>query len=432
MSTRAFTPRALLRGVPLCLCLASTASAAACHRSVEQPRSTAETIADADVDAEVDVTAPPRANIRAGRVRNYQPAIDYFPEKTAFRYSQQVGIEYHANYKVLTITPAPNPKEQFRYLLVQRGTPAPRLEGNVKTIEVPVRNFILTHEELLGAAEIVGLADKLIAVSTIRGIRAPGIRAGIDAGRIVAVGSGKHVDVERAIQLQPDVALTYWSVNPSYDAHPVLNQAGIRTVVLASHWETSILAVAEWMKVMAVLFNREREANEVFDAIAGRYEALAARARAQPTKPVLLTRLPFRHIWYVIPEPAEIADAGGRYFWPGETRPKGVDIEAVAEKGRDAAAWIIAFPTPIRTLDELLAREPRLSVFDAVRAGQVWNYDLPEVQTNPPYNDRRMRPDLVLADLVKILHPELVPDHEFVFYRQLDAARVTRLEGTRQ
>lgn len=386
--------------------------------------------APAPADPYVDVIAPLTENIREGRVRHYAPDIDYFPEKTSFRYTEQISIEYHNNYKVLTVTPAPNPRERFQYVLVQRGTPAPRLEGSVRTIEVPIRDFILADVELVGAAEIVDLADRLLATSTVTGVRAPGIRAEIDRGRIVAIGSGKHVDVERVIQLQPDVVMTYWSLNPSYDAHPVLNQAGIRTVILASHWETSVLGTAEWMKVLAVLFNREREVNETFGGIAGRYERLAARARAQRIEPVVLTRMPFRHTWYVMPEPDEIADAGGRYFWPGEDRPKGVDVEAVARRARDADVWIISFPTPIRTQDDLLAREPRLALFRAVREGEVWNYDLADVRPDVPYHDLSMRPDLVLADLVKILHPALVPDHELVFYRRLDPS--TRFPASRK
>jgi iron complex transport system substrate-binding protein len=371
----------------------------------------------------VDVTAPLTANIRDGRVRQFSPDIDYFPDKTSFRYSKQIRIDYHGNYKILTVLPAPNPKEQFRYVLVQRGTPAPPLGASDRLIEVPARTFILSHPELVGAAEIVGLADRLIAISQTKGVKAPGIRAQIDRGRIVPIGSGSHVDIERVIQLQPDVVMTYWSLSPKYDAHPVLDQAGIRTVVLASHWETSGLATAEWMKVMAVLFNRERDANAVFDPIADRYERLAARARGVPRKPLILTRLPFRHIWYVIPPPDEVTDAGGEYFWNGATRSHGVDIEAVMQHGRDADAWILSFPTPMHTLDDLVAREPRLAIFRAVREGQVWNYDLPEVRPGMPYNDRRMRPDLVLADMVKILHPELVPDHEFVFFRRFEKAR---------
>lgn len=398
---------------PLILLCITVVTAACHHASEEAPPATG--IVERRIATE--------RNVRDGAVVDYDPSIDYFPEKTSFRHSRQVRIEYHGHYKVLTLTPAPNPNEAFRYVLVQRGTPAPRLPGKTTVIEVPARNFILTHEELLGAAEITGLADRLLAVSDVRNVKEPGIRDGIANGRVVAVGSGKHVDVERVIQLQPDVALTYWSVDPSYDAHPVLDQAGIRSVVLASHWETSILGVAEWMKVIALLFNREREVDLVFDGIAARYQNLAARARAQPGRPLLLTRLPFRHIWSVTPEPDELVDAGGQYFWPGQTRMHGVDIEAVARRGRDADIWIISFPTPIRTIDELVAREPRLRLFKAVRSGQVWNYDRQAFEEAPHYYDRLMRPDLVLADLVKILQPDLVPEHEFVFYRQLDSSQ---------
>ena len=112
----------------------------------------------------------------------------------------------------------------------------------------------------------------------------------------------------------------------------------------------------------------------------------------------------------------------GRYFWPGETRYKGVDIEEVARQGRAAEAWVVAFPTPMRSLDDLLAREPRLALFDAVRSGNVWNHDLQDVDRQRPYADFRMRPDLVLADLVKIIHPDLLPDHEFAFYRRWPSA----------
>lgn len=360
-------------------------------------------------------------NVRDGAVDRFDPTVDYFPEKTAFRHSEQVRIDYYGHYKVLTVTPSPNPNEQFQYVLVQRGTPAPRLPGRTTVIEVPLRNFVLTHGELLGAAEITGLAGKLLAVDDVRNVRAPGIRRGIEQGRIVAVGSGKHVDVERVIQLQPDAVLTYWSVQPQYDAHPVLDQAGIRTVILASHWESAILGVTEWMKVLAVLFNRERDVNTIFDGIAARYLSLSTRARAEPRHPLVLTRLPFRHIWSVTPEPDEIVDAGGRYLWPGETRYHGVDIESVVRRGRDADVWIVSFPTPIRTVDELISREPRLAIFKAVQTGQVWNFDRQAFDQTAAWHDRPMRPDLVLADVVKILHPELVPEHQFVFYRQLES-----------
>jgi iron complex transport system substrate-binding protein len=41
-----------------------------------------------------------------------------------------------------------------------------------------------------------------------------------------------------------------------------------------------------------------------------------------------------------------------------------------------------------------------------------------------------MRPDLVLADIVKIVHPELVPEHQFVFYRHLERGAAPPATGT--
>jgi iron complex transport system substrate-binding protein len=67
-----------------------------------------------------------------------------------------------------------------------------------------------------------------------------------------------------------------------------------------------------------------------------------------------------------------------------------------------------------------------------VRNGQVWNYDRQAFDTRAPYADRLMRPDLVLADLVKILHPELVSSHEFVFYRQLESSATSASAETSQ
>jgi iron complex transport system substrate-binding protein len=194
----------------------------------------------------------------------------------------------------------------------------------------------------------------------------------------------------------------------------VLDQVGIKSVVLASHWETTDLGRAEWLKVMALLFNRERLANQLFDGIAARYEALAAKAKAQPRHPRVLTDLPAGHLWDVWPAPDALVNAGGDYFWPGASLYRRVDMEAVVQKARDADVWILSWQTPLRSIDALIARESRLAAFDAVRR---------EVERHRPYIDQRMRPDLALADLVKILHPALVPDHEFVFYRRLEPPR---------
>ena len=43
------------------------------------------------------------------------------------------------------------------------------------------------------------------------------------------------------------------------------------------------------------------------------------------------------------------------------------------------------------------------------------------VQNNDYWSRSVTHPDLVLADLIKIFHPQLVPDHAFEWYTQLPA-----------
>jgi iron complex transport system substrate-binding protein len=71
----------------------------------------------------------------------------------------------------------------------------------------------------------------------------------------------------------------------------------------------------------------------------------------------------------------------------------------------------------------MLDDEPRYREFKAYRQGHVWVYDRTAA---PPgagnYWSRSVtRPDLVLADLVKIFHPELALDRTFEWYSQLPA-----------
>jgi iron complex transport system substrate-binding protein len=65
--------------------------------------------------------------------------------------------------------------------------------------------------------------------------------------------------------------------------------------------------------------------------------------------------------------------------------------------------------------------EPRYVAFKAYRQGQVWVYERRETPAgaNDYWSRSVTRPDLVLADLVKIFHPPLTPDHVFEWYMQV-------------
>ena len=75
----------------------------------------------------------PVENLHDSCVELYDPAIDYFPQKLSVAYASGFDVEYHNNYKVVTVTnPWQGAQESFRYVLLQCGTPAPQdVKGTV-------------------------------------------------------------------------------------------------------------------------------------------------------------------------------------------------------------------------------------------------------------------------------------------------------------
>ena len=76
-----------------------------------------------------------------------------------------------------------------------------------------------------------------------------------------------------------------------------------------------------------------------------------------------------------------------------------------------------------KTLTAMINDDPRYKEFKAFRSGQVWLYDrkVNAAGINDYWTRGISRPDLILADMIKIFHPELAADHEFEFYKQVPA-----------
>ena len=71
------------------------------------------------------------------------------------------------------------------------------------------------------------------------------------------------------------------------------------------------------------------------------------------------------------------------------------------------------------TVDDLLAADERYGEFSAVETGTIWNNDAVTngLGGNDFFESGALFPNRILADLIKIFHPELLVDHEFVYHR---------------
>ena len=374
------------------------------------------------------VAAAPDQNLHDGCVELYDPAIDYFPQKLSVAYASGFDVEYHNNYKIVTVSnPWQGAQESFRYVLLQCGTPAPQdVEGAV--IEVPVSNIIAMSTTYLPTLEDLGLIDRLIGLDSTMWTTNPAVRARIESGEIAEIGGGAAVNVELTLDLDPALVMTYGTGFSDFDTHPVLLEAGIPVALNGDFVEQNPLGRAEWMKFIAMFFNREADAAAQFDIVAAEYNAVAELTATLAERPSVLIGSVYNGTWYVSAGGSYmaklLADAGAAYLWSGdgEVGALPLDFESVYAMAADAEFWLNPDNSFWFTVDDVLESDPRYGDFAPLKQGRLFNNNarVNENGGNAYYEEGAAHPEKVLKDLVRILHPHLLPDHELRFYQQVE------------
>ena len=392
----------------LLLALGSLAALAACAPIPMREPPVREAIA---------VGSQPTANLAEGCVADYRPGTDYFPDKTAFRHSAQLKVEYNKNWKRVTFTPSVDTRETLSLVLVQCGTPPPKLGPRDTLVEVPVRDFATANVSLLGAAHLLGVDDRLKGVPT-RNVSIPAIAARIDGGETIPIYAAQHGNGEQAAALGADLFFTFYSAYPDANIHPLLKRLGVASAPQSDHTEPTPLGRAEWIKYLGIFFNREARANQIFDDRAARYVRLRERVARVDRRPLVQLGYPeSRDEWSQAGGRNQlyrmIEDAGGRHAWHDIAIAGSLTyapMEQLFNRAATADVWLGNFMPGATDMAALRRDHPRLTWLRAVRDGRVYWFDAGKVGPFAnSWSDQGMtEPQDALAELIAILHPELL------------------------
>jgi len=311
---------------------------------------------------------------------------------------------------------------------VMRGSQVPGGFEGAQVIEIPVRSIVTMSTTYFPHLEMLGVLGSLVAVDDATYVFNETVQQRASAGEIAVVGGGAGggaVNVEMLLEIEPELIMTSASGVPEYDAHPALIEAGLPVVINADYLESSPLGRAEWGKFIAAFYNLEDEANRQFEEVASSYLALKEQVSALSARPTVFTNTDFQGSWYVPGGESYAAillkDAGADYLWadtPG-TGANPLAFEEVFDAAKEANFWLnVGFAGDLASL---LMMDERYADFDAYAEGRVYNYNK-RVNANGGmdyFESGTARPDLVLADLVAIFHPGLLPEHDFYYYQQL-------------
>lgn len=342
------------------------------------------------------------------------------------RYAENFSIQEFDTHRILTIRNThPAADQTLQYALVSKSAPLPELDDNISVIRTPVERAVAMETVYIGYLNALDLLDTIVGAGTTDYISNAEVKARIKSKAIHSVQVGQGLDIERMLLLQPDVIFTSISGDPAFDVPAKLTRSGLPVVLTAGYMESHPLARAEWIKYIAAFFEADEVANTLFAEIEANYTALQAKVADVSNKPTVFCGAPYSGSWHVAAGESytarAIRDAGGDYLWSDvpASGALALDTERVFLKAANADIWIN--PSFFRSMNELLTAEARFSKFKAAQVGAVFN-NTKQVGANGGnaiWEQGIVHPDKVLADMIAIFHPDLMPGHEFVFYEQL-------------
>jgi iron complex transport system substrate-binding protein len=351
---------------------------------------------------------------------------DLFPDKVEIKHSRGFTVSYGNNYKVVNIfTHFENQADTIQYILLQRGTSLPAGLPQAQIIEIPLHSLVVMSSMHIALADFVDAADVLTGIGNLKYVNATAVRENIKAGKVVEAGIDASMNEELLISLQPDLLMAMGSPNGKIGRYKTLQEAGVPVMINSEWLESTPLARAEWVKLMAVLLNKEALVNQKFAAVEQEYHKLVQLAQTARTKPVIVTGMPYKGTWFVPDGDSYMCqflkDAGASYQW-ADTKGLGslaLDFETVAPVALQADYWLnVGY---VNSRDDIKAKDIRYTDFKPFQQGRIYNNNkkVNDLGANDYWESGAVHPHVVLADLIKILHPELLPGHELVYYKQL-------------
>ncbi len=345
---------------------------------------------------------------------------------STIKYAVGFSVIQQGNSKLVEVkTPYQNATAGYKYLLVPTNEPIPKHDEQTTVIKIPLTSIVCTSTTHIPLLDYLGLTNKLIGFPTTDYISSTKMRTRIDSGKVVDLGIDKGMNIERLITLKPAVVMAY-TMSSDLGQLKKIKELGVPVVINAEYLEKHPLGRAEWIKFMALFFGKEKEADSVFSIIEKEYLMVKETVSKTSTRPTVMSGVVYGDTWYT-PGGKNYAstlltDAGCNYVWKEDMSNGFLELsfESVYQKANNADLWIGV--GAFESLENMKASEERYAKFNSFKNGKVFTYNARKgAKGGSEFLELGyLRPDLILKDLVKIAHPELLPEYEMFFYKQLE------------
>ncbi len=346
---------------------------------------------------------------------------------TKVKYAKRFNITYFDSYKKIEVNePWPGSPDTLVYIITKDKSVMDSFEGDAKIglIRQPIENVVCFSTTHLPFLELINEESRLCGFPTIDYIYSEKIQDMARKGKIKDLGPSNEINFESLLELNPDLVFAFTMGNELSMIRKI-ELSGIPMVLNADYLEDHPLGRAEWIKFIATFFDKDLEADSIFNEIEKAYLATKTAMDNIEKRPQIFTGVVYGDTWFM-PGGKHYGtrffnDAGGNYIWSDNNSGNILQLsfESVYEKAGNADFWIGT--ATYNSLKEIEQADIRYQDFKAFKMGNIYNYSerVSEKGGNAYFELGYARPDIILKDLAKIFHPDEMKGHQFYFYKKL-------------
>ena len=313
---------------------------------------------------------------------------------------------------------AGGPTQRARLVLVPKGTEPPALTGDLADatlIRTPVQRIAVNDEPHEAMLRALGVEDRIVAVGGHNSYD-DDLRRRARSGEIHQIGYSWHQPptLDALVAAEPDVLVAQMADLTHTQHMERVESLGIPFVPTFIDSEPHYMGSVAWIRLMGLLTGKEAEADAFVQMVAREVDRLKSLAEEQPRRSVLWAWYRSSgNRWAVTQRNAVAAlirDANAELLLGADDDPELdtfslLSTERLLRDGTGADCWMIRDP-----LSSVFDDEAVLSRFKAYRDDCVfWEQGKrhPTADAWELWEMGAIRPDWRLADIMKMLHPEL-------------------------
>lgn len=327
-------------------------------------------------------------------------------------------------YRILeVINPWDTTELLRRYILVHKNDSLPRNLPEGVVVRTPVERIVAYTAIDIGSLTALGCEKAVVGVCEADYILSDYIQDALKRGVIKDLGSYTKPNIEQLLSAGADLIIASPYSGRDYG---LVEKVGIPIAECASYLERTPLGRCEWIKFYAEFLDKQPEADSIYGDICQKYNSIVQlieeRAMSHPT---IIPDKRYGQVWYVASGDSYAARlyeaAGATYPWSDVKTSATIPLsfEAVFSKAHNADVWLFGYNKADGdiTLEDLRSEYNSYSAFKAFKNKTIYACNTLKV---PLYEESPMRPDLLLLDLAKMLHPTLFEEHQFVYYKRVE------------